>query len=63
MFNNQPVNAAELLGVDDRGVIEEGKLAHLIAVNGSPLEDISLLQDVAFVMKNGKIYKMAERAR
>lgn len=53
------VNAAELLGVDDRGVIAVGKLAYIIAVDGNQLEDVSLLKDVSFVMKNGKIYKLA----
>lgn len=52
------INGAELLGVDDRGVLEPGKLADIIAVNGNPLDDISILTKVSFVMKNGKIYKM-----
>ena len=52
------VSAADLLGVDDRGVIEVGKLADLIAVDGNPLEDISRLKDVGFVMKNGTIFKL-----
>jgi imidazolonepropionase-like amidohydrolase len=52
------VNAAELLGIEDRlGSLTIGFLADIIAVKGSPLEDITLLQDVAFVMKEGKIYK------
>ena len=51
------VNAAELLGVDDRGAIAVGMMADIIAVEGNPLEDVSLLQDVSFVMKNGRIYK------
>ncbi|NND43832.1 MAG: amidohydrolase family protein [Xanthomonadales bacterium] len=51
------VNAAELLGVDDRGIIAAGKLADLVAVDGNPLEDISVMEDVAFVMKGGQIYK------
>ncbi len=49
--------AAELLGVDDRGMIMVDKLADIIAVRGNPLEDVSALQSVSFVMKNGKIYK------
>ena len=52
------VDAAELLGTDDRGTIEPGKLADIIAVMGNPLEDVSLLQNVSFVMKNGRIYKI-----
>lgn len=56
------LNAAQLLGVNDRGQIAATKLADIIAVNGNPLEDIRLLQKVSFVMKNGKIYKMDNRA-
>jgi imidazolonepropionase-like amidohydrolase len=52
------INAAELLGIDNKlGSIEKGFLADIIAVKGNPLEDITLLQKVAFVMKEGKIYK------
>jgi imidazolonepropionase-like amidohydrolase len=50
-------HAADLLGVDDRGVIAEGKRADLIAVPGNPLEDIRVMEDVRFVMKLGEIYK------
>ncbi|MCL6480905.1 MAG: amidohydrolase family protein [Firmicutes bacterium] len=49
--------AADLLGVDDRGVIAPGKLADLVAVPGNPLDDIRVMERVAFVMKDGKIYK------
>lgn len=51
------IYAADLLGVDDRGVIAEGKRADLIAVTGNPLDDISVMEDVRFVMKTGVIYK------
>ena len=52
------LSAAELLGVEDRlGTIEPGKLADLIAVQGDPLADISRLQDVHFVMKEGVVYR------
>ena len=49
--------AADLLGVDDRGVIAEGKRADLIAVAGNPLEQITVMEDVRFVMKEGVVYK------
>jgi imidazolonepropionase-like amidohydrolase len=49
---------AELFGTPDRGRIEAGLLADLIAVAGNPLEDIKLLEDVRFVMKGGVAYKL-----
>jgi len=51
------VHAADLLQVDDRGVIAEGKLADVIAVPGDPLDDITVTERVVFVMKDGEIYK------
>jgi imidazolonepropionase-like amidohydrolase len=52
------LSAAELLGWQERiGAIEPGKYADLIAVDGDPLTDITLLQQVQFVMKGGKIIK------
>ena len=55
------VNAAELLGVNDRGRIAEGLLADLVAVPGNPLDDISTLADVRFVMKGGTVFPTAVR--
>jgi len=52
------INAADLIGVAEQiGSIRPGKLADLIAVPGNPLEDITQLERVSFVMKDGKIYK------
>jgi len=51
------LHAADLLGKDDRGSIEAGKLADIIAVDENPLIDITVLENVFFVMKGGKIYK------
>jgi imidazolonepropionase-like amidohydrolase len=52
------VNAADLLGWTDKvGSIEPGKFADIVAVNGDPLADITLLQHVDFVMKGGVVYK------
>ena len=49
---------AELLGRShDLGQIKEGYIADIIAVKGNPIEDITLLQQVGFVMKAGIIYK------
>jgi imidazolonepropionase-like amidohydrolase len=48
---------AELFGTPDRGKIEPGLLADLVAVAGNPLEDVKFLEDVRFVMKGGVVYK------
>src|SRR5579859_4128694 len=52
------INAADLMGWSDRvGALEPGKWADIIAVSGDPLKDVKLLQNVAFVMKSGAVYK------
>jgi len=51
-------NAAEMLDMSDRiGTIETGKLADIVAVPGDPLPDITAMERVAFVMKDGTVYK------
>jgi imidazolonepropionase-like amidohydrolase len=51
-------NAAEMLDMSDRvGTIEAGKLADIVAVPGNPLNDITAMERVGFVMKDGAIYK------
>ena len=51
-------NAADLLGHSNEfGSIKPGKYADIIAVGGDPLADIRVLENVQFVMKDGKIYK------
>ena len=49
--------AADLIEVDDRGRLEVGLLADIIAVPGDPLTDISVTESVRFVMKGGLIYR------
>jgi imidazolonepropionase-like amidohydrolase len=54
------VNAAEMLGWQDRiGAIEPGKYADRIGVAGDPVADITELERVRFVMKNGEVVKNA----
>jgi imidazolonepropionase-like amidohydrolase len=55
------VNAATLLGAgDDLGAIAAGRYADIVAVAGNPLQDIALLNDVAFVMKGGTVLVAAD---
>jgi imidazolonepropionase-like amidohydrolase len=49
--------AASLLGVDDRGTLAPGKLADIVAVPGNPLTDITAMERVSFVMKDGVVVK------
>ena len=52
------LNGAKLLGWDGQiGELKSGYYADVIAVPGNPLEDIGVTQHVAFVMKNGTIYR------
>jgi imidazolonepropionase-like amidohydrolase len=52
------LNAALLLGIEkDLGTLESGKIADIIAVSGNPDQDITVMKDVIFVMKEGKIFK------
>ncbi len=51
------ISAAELLGESGRlGQLREGFAADLIAVEGDPLEDVSVLMDVRFVMRDGQVF-------
>jgi len=51
------IRAAEVLGVDDQGVIEAGKRADIVAVPGNPVDDINAVLKADFVMKDGQIYR------
>jgi imidazolonepropionase-like amidohydrolase len=52
------LNAAELLNQGSRlGSVEPGYAADIVAVSGDPLKDISLLQQIRFVMKDGVVFK------
>ena len=52
------LNTAKLLKIEDKlGSIKVGKLADLVAVDGDPLKDISLMENISFVMKGGVVVK------
>jgi imidazolonepropionase-like amidohydrolase len=55
--------AAELLQLDDLGVIAEGKIADLIAMPGDPFTDIEVTGRVDFVMKEGVVCKQPDKAQ
>ena len=52
------INAADLIGIKEKtGSIKAGKKADIIAVANNPIDEISTLEQVQFVMKNGVVYK------
>ena len=52
------VNNADLFGWSDRiGSITVGKYADIVAVDGDPLQNVSILENIGFVMKGGAVYK------
>ena len=52
------INAADLLGWSDKiGALEPGKWADIVAVDGDPLQDVTTLERVKFVMKGGEVVK------
>jgi len=49
---------ADMLDMEGKiGVIAPGAYADIVAVNGDPLRDIKILENVQFVMKDGKVFK------
>jgi imidazolonepropionase-like amidohydrolase len=51
-------NAAEMLGWQDRiGALERGKFADIVAVSGDPFADITELERVRFVMRDGQVVR------
>jgi imidazolonepropionase-like amidohydrolase len=59
------INPARYMGMDkELGSIEAGKLADLLVLDGNPLEDIRVTDDMAYVILNGRVYEsgtLAER--
>lgn len=51
------LNSADLLQQDNIGQIKAGYLADIVAVNGNPISNIDLMENVTFVMKDGIVYK------
>lgn len=57
------MGGAELIGVLDKvGSISKGKYADIIATNGDPTKDVTQLEHVQFVMKDGKVFKSSDAA-
>lgn len=55
------IHSAKLLQQDtELGQIKEGFLADIIAVDGNPISDITLMEEVSFVMKDGVVFKHSE---
>ncbi|WP_205597678.1 amidohydrolase family protein [Paraferrimonas sp. SM1919] len=55
------INSAQLLKQDNLGQVKSGFLADIIALEGDPLQDISRIEKVNFVMVDGKVYKQESR--
>jgi len=52
------VNAADLLGLSSEiGTLESGKRADIVAVDGDPLTDVTVLTSMDFVMRDGRVYR------
>lgn len=52
------LEASKLLKISDTvGTLETGKIADIVAVKGNPVENIKLMMQVDFVMKDGKVFK------
>ena len=51
------INTAELFGLSNTGMIKKNYEADIIGVKGNPLKDITILENVSFVMKDGIIVK------
>ncbi|MGA9799119.1 MAG: amidohydrolase family protein [Terriglobales bacterium] len=57
-IQSSTINAADLLGWSDKmGTVEVGKWGDIIAVDGDPLQDVTTLERVKFVMKGGEVVK------
>ncbi|HEV7703082.1 MAG TPA: amidohydrolase family protein, partial [Gemmatimonadaceae bacterium] len=55
------MGGAELIGVLDKvGSIKKGKFADIIATSGDPTQDVTQLEHVQFVMKDGKVFKSSD---
>ncbi len=51
------VNAAEAAGIKDAGSLEPGKAADIVAMPASPLENISAVLEVDFIMRDGIVFR------
>jgi len=56
------LEASKLLKIDNKlGTLEPSKIADVVAVKGNPIENISLMKDIKFVMKAGVVYKSVDK--
>ncbi|MBR7745695.1 amidohydrolase family protein [Undibacterium sp. BYS107W] len=55
------INAAEALASKDVGIIEAGRFADMVAVAGDPSKDVRVLENVAVVIKGGKVVKAQQK--
>ena len=51
------IQTADLFGINNVGIIEPGFDADIIGVRSNPLANIRTLENIAFVMKEGRVYK------
>ena len=57
------LGTARLFGIEgEAGALRPGLQADLVAVAGDPLQDVSVLEDVRFVMKQGRVYRAPDSA-
>jgi tryptophan 2-monooxygenase len=54
--------AAELLGREDIGVLEPGRVADIVAMPGDPIADIGRTAEVDFVMRSGHLHRIPDHS-
>jgi len=57
ILQSATLHGANLIGEEKLGRIKKGSWADIVAINGNPMENLSALENVVFVMKAGEVYK------